>query len=173
MPAPNTSLQRTRSSASPPRSPLSSQPLGVRSGRLALIAIMVMLALVSTGVEAPVKSGGRYRVFFPKLQLAVGKGERITWLQVRVYCGRFRAVAQIPDDWSLEVGVPISGRTSLSASAGSDSAALRRLSELDGVVAVSVEDASCFDIAASVQSQIPQEGNRNYEFGRSELILKP
>ena len=138
-----------------------------------LIVIVIALAWPFLAYGTPLKTGKRYKVFFPKVELSAADGERIAWLQVRVYCGRVRAVSVIPDDWSLQVASPVSGNTSLMAQAGSDSTELSRLSDLDGAVVVSVQDTSCFDIAASVGLSTTWNGNRAREFGHSELLLKP
>jgi len=158
---PNPRLQRT-----PLRAPLSRKPFGVTKLYLGSLLVVSMLAFLGTSPRSVV-TGSRLRVFFPKLKLANADGERIQHLELKMSCGRFRRVS-IPDDWSLEVVSPVSEETTLRADAGHGASTLWRLGELDGGITVSVEEASCFDISATVFSTA-----RSFEFDRSKLVLKP
>jgi hypothetical protein len=110
----------------------------------------------------------RYHIFFPPIKLATDDGERIEFIEITMSCGRFRAIGALPDDWSLRVVSPISEKTTLRASAGHGSSTLWSLRELDGSIIVSVEEASCFDIAAMVGTTATV-----HRFSHSDLILKP
>jgi len=59
-----------------------------------------------------------------------------------------RAVSNIPEDWNLEIIRPISARTELKASAGHGGSNLENMLPLNGVIVISVDEASCFDIKA-------------------------
>jgi hypothetical protein len=74
----------------------------------------------------------------------------------------------IPDYWSVEVVSPVSEETVLRANAGHGSSTLWSIGDLDGAITVSVEEASCFDIAATVGTTATE-----HHFTRSDLILKP
>ncbi len=117
-------------------------------------------------------TGDRYRLFFPPLLIATVNGERVESVEVAMSCGRFRALAVIPDDWSVEVVSPMSERTKLRAGCGHGSSALWSLRDLDGAITITIEDASCFDISATVVTSV-LEHDRRHQFTRSDLILKP
>jgi hypothetical protein len=167
-PPPNKSLQRTRVGPSGLRSPLSSNPLGVTKVLLC-VCLLVLWPLSALGA-APrsLATGSRVRVFFPKVKLVSADGERIQALEIKMACGRFRGVSNIPNDWSMTVVSPVSEQTTLRAAAGHGATTLWHLEELDGAVTVSVQEASCFDISATVSST-----SRSFEFSRSKLVLKP
>jgi hypothetical protein len=113
-------------------------------------------------------SDHRYRVIFPPIKLATAEGERIQSVEVTVTCGSFDALSVIPDDWSVEVVSPVSERTTLRTSAGHGSSTLWSLRDLDGAIAVSVKDLSCFDITATVGTTAGE-----HRFTRSDLVLRP
>jgi antirestriction protein len=113
-------------------------------------------------------TGHRYRLFFPLIALATSDGERIESVEVTVSCGRFRALTDIPNDWSAEVVSPMSEQTTLRASAGHGSSTLWSIRDLDGAITVSVEETSCFDITAKIGTTASE-----HRFTRSDLILKP
>jgi hypothetical protein len=78
----------------------------------------------------------------------------------------------IPDDWSAVVISPESERTIFRASCGHGSTALWSLRDLDGAVTVTVEEASRFDISATVITATSEDEHR-HQFTRSDMILKP
>ncbi len=139
---------------------------GVTKPQPCAIAVALMLLLGSAALASAAES--RLRVFFPPIKLDREAGERIKSLSIKMTCGRFRAVSVIPNDWSLRVVGPSSEETRLEAEAGHGSTALWSLDELDGSVIVSGREAACFDMSAKVTST-----KREYQFGRSELVLKP
>ena len=161
--APNPRLQRTRSALL--RSPLSRKPLDVTKLYFGLVVLSTLAFLGSSSRSAT--TGSRLRVFFPRLELAKADGERIQYLELKMTCGRFRRVS-VSDDWSLQVVSPVSEQTTLRAEAGHGATTLWELGELDGGITVSVQDASCFDLRATVSSTA-----RSFEFDRSKLVLKP
>ena len=114
------------------------------------------------------KTGHQYRLFFPDFTLATADGERIQSVEVTVSCGRFRALTVIPNDWSANVVSPVSEETTLQASAGHGATTLGSIRELDGAITVSVEEASCFEITATVGTTTSQ-----HRFTRSDLVLRP
>ena len=118
------------------------------------------------------KTGHRYRLFFPPLSLATADGERIESVEVTMTCGRFRAITVIPDDWSAEVIGPSSERTVFRASCGHGSSALWSLRDLDGVIVITIGDVSCFEISAKVVSAASDDEHQ-HQFTRSALILRP
>ncbi|MGA9451309.1 MAG: hypothetical protein WBW41_08195 [Verrucomicrobiia bacterium] len=118
-------------------------------------AFVFSILLLVSGIGCATHRGAlmtdhRYRVFFPAVKLATADGERIESIEIKMSCGRFRTIGVIPDDWSAEVVSPMSERTIFKASAGHGSSALWSMRELNGTITLSVEDASCFDIAATV-----------------------
>lgn len=141
---------------------------------LAKAALSVVLASCILGCttlpQMPIQ-GNRYRVFFPHMALDAANGERITSIEIAMSCGRFRSLAIIPNDWSVEVISPTSERTTLKAEAGHGATTLWNISDLDGVVVISIEEASCFDITTTVVTTI-LDHERRYQFTRSNLILK-
>jgi hypothetical protein len=116
-------------------------------------------------------TGNRYRLFFPQVALDAANGERITSIEIAVSCGRFRTLAIIPNDWSVEVVSPTSERTTLKAEAGHGVTALWNVRDLDGAIVISIEEASCFDITATIVTATSDHEHR-YQFTRSNLILK-
>ncbi len=128
--------------------------------------------LLSLGIGAlPLpKEPSHVRLSFPSLRLNTQAGEVITSLAVDLSCGLFRQVA-IPNDWSLRVVSPVSERTTLRADAGHGSSALRSVHNLDGIVGLSIEDATCFDISAVVVTTIGDQEHRQ-AFTRQQLRLQ-
>ncbi|MEO7676907.1 MAG: hypothetical protein ABIV39_09120 [Verrucomicrobiota bacterium] len=143
--------------------------LGVIQMRAFIFSILLLVSGTGCAVhrDALMKSH-RYRIFFPHIELVTADGERIESIEVRMTCGRFRAIGAIPNDWSAEVVSPMSEQTTLRASAGHGSSTLWSMRELDGAITVSTEEASCFDIAATVGTTATE-----HRFTRSDLILKP
>jgi hypothetical protein len=113
-------------------------------------------------------TGHRYRIFFPAIKLATADGERIDSVEIKMDCGRFRAIGTIPDDWYVEVMGPWSEKTTFKAEAGHGASTLWSMRELNGAITVSVEDVSCFDITATVVTTATE-----HRYSRSDLILKP
>jgi hypothetical protein len=135
-----------------------------------VIAAIVGVATVVSSMAADLP-GRRQRLFWPKITLSKDAGERVTSVEVLMSCGRFRAVGNIPNDWSLEITSPSSEQTRLKASAGHGATTLWNLRELDGVISISVTEPSCFDIAAEVTT-IASGQNRTFKFKLSELRLR-
>ncbi len=136
----------------------------------AVASSIVLLACMSgcaSNSEA-LRTGHRYRLFFPSITLDTANGERIESVEVTVSCGRFRALTVIPNDWSAEVVSPMSDETILRASAGHGATTLWNMRDWDGTIIISVEDASCFNISATVGTTASQ-----HAFNRSDLILSP
>jgi hypothetical protein len=136
-----------------------------------LVLTIFLLAWLLTGCatySSALISGRQYRLLFPHITLAPAHGERIESVEISVSCGRFRSLTVIPNDWSAEIVSPMSEKTTLRASAGHGSSTLSSIGVLNGAIAVSVEDASCFDITATVTTTSLQ-----HRFTRSDLILKP
>ncbi len=131
------------------------------------ILLLVSVAACAAHHERVVASN-RYRVFFPPIKLASADGERIDSIEITMSRGRFRAIGMIPNDWSVEVVSPMSEKTVLRANAGHGSSALWSVGDLDGSITVSVEEASCFDIVATVGTT-----ETEHHFTRSDLILEP
>ena len=73
----------------------------------------------------------------------------------------------IPEDWNLEIIRPISARTQLKASAGHGTSHLENMRPFNGVIAISVDEAGCFDIEAQLVSF---SALRSY--GKAQLQLK-
>lgn len=113
-------------------------------------------------------TGHLYRLYFPRITLATVDGERIESVEVTVSCGRFRSLTVIPNDWSAEVVSPMSEKTIFRAGAGHGVSTLWSLRDLDGAVTISVEEASCFDITATVGTTASE-----HRFSRSDLLLNP
>ena len=135
--------------------------------RLLFFGVLVLGASCATHHDA-LTTGHRYRVFFPAIELASADGERIESIEITMSCGRFRSMAAIPSDWSAEVVSPVSEQTTLMASAGHGASTMRNMQGLDGAITVSVEDASCFDISATVGTT-----STEHRYARSDLILRP
>ena len=136
-------------------------------------AFVFSILLIVSGVgcathQDALMTGHRYRVFFPAINLATADGERIDSIEIKMDCGRFRAIGMIPDDWSVKVVGPSSEQTTFKAEAGHGATALWSMRELDGAIIISVEDASCFDITATVVTTATA-----HRYSRSDLILKP
>jgi transposase InsO family protein len=140
--------------------------------RRAILGLLLMSCVVSCATRCEMKITDDWsRLFFPHMAFDSAQGERVTSIEVTVLCGRFRSLAIIPDDWSVEVVSPTSERTTLKAEAGHGAAALWSVSDLDGAIVISTGDASCFDIAATIVTTA-LDHERRYQFTRSDLILK-
>jgi hypothetical protein len=152
----------------------------MRAGERDTLELMIKLIAIVLAVQVGVSAGGvavagdssqpkMYRLYWPVLNLAKDKGERIESVRVLMSCGRFRGVTAIPNDWSLEIVSPSSEQTKLHGSAGHGATTLWNLRQFDGAILISIEDRSCFDISAEVTTT----ENRRLSFGRTELHLKP
>ena len=109
----------------------------------------------------------QFLLYWPAEVLQSGKDLEIYELSIFVACGQFRAVRNIPEDWNLEIIRPISARTQLKASAGHGPSHLENMRPFNGVIAISVDDAGCFDIEAQLVSF---SALRSY--GKAQLQLK-
>lgn len=109
----------------------------------------------------------QFLLYWPAEVLQTGKDLEIYELSISVACGQFRAVRNIPEDWNLEIIRPISARTELKASAGHDTRHLENIRPFNGVIAISVDEAGCFDIKAQLVSF---SSLRSY--GKAQLQLK-
>ena len=109
----------------------------------------------------------QFVLYWPTEVLQTGKDLEIYELSISVTCGQFRAVRNIPEDWNLEIIRPISARTHLKASAGHGGSHLKNTGPFDGVIAISVDEAGCFDIKAQLVSF---SAFRSY--GKAQLQLK-
>ena len=137
--------------------------------RILLLSIFLLACVAGCASRSDaVMSGHRYGLFFPHTPLATADGERIESVEITVACGRFRALTVIPDDWSVEVVSPMSEKTIFRAYAGHGSSTLWSIRDLDGAITVSVEEASCFDITATVSTTVSE-----HRFTRLDLFLKP
>ena len=138
--------------------------------RIAAAAIAILS--VSVPAIASDSQAERQRLFWPDIMLATNNGERIRAIEVRMSCGRFRGIGNIPNDWSIEVVSPSSEQTRLSASSGHGSTAIWSIKELDGSIQFIVNEPTCFDISATVTIQT-SGSDRMITFKRSELRAKP
>ncbi len=109
----------------------------------------------------------QFFLYWPAEVVQTGKDLEIWEIYISMSCGQFRAVDNIPEDWNLEIIRPISARTELKASAGHGGSHLEDMRPLDGVIAISVGEAACFDIKAQVVSF---SALRSY--GKAQLELK-
>jgi hypothetical protein len=102
-------------------------------------ATMAILS-ISLPANASDSQSERQRLFWPDIVLATNNGERIQAIEVRMSCGRFRGIGNIPNDWSVEVVSPSSEQTRLSASSGHGSTAIWSIKELDGSIQFTVSE---------------------------------
>jgi|ERR1043166_3733443 hypothetical protein len=134
------------------------------------VALSMILLSCITGCAShreTLTAGHRYRLYFPHITLATADGERVESVEVNVSCGRIRALTVIPDDWSAAVVSPTSEKSTLRASAGHGTSTLWSIRDLDGAITVSVKEASCFDITATVRTTASE-----HRFSRWDLILR-
>jgi len=137
-----------------------------------IAAATIAILSVSIPANASDSQSERQRLFWPDIVLATNNGERIQAIEVRMSCGRFRGIGNIPNDWSVEVVSPSSEKARLSASSGHGSTAIWSIKELDGSIQFTVSEPTCFDISAMVTIQT-SDANRMVTFKRSELRIKP
>ena len=141
-----------------------------------IATIMIFMCLVFVvSIDAVAADKGnqkRYRIYWPNLALASNEGERIESVDILMSCGRFRGIANIPNDWSVEIASPSSEQTKFHAYAGHGASRIWSLRELDGSVLISVAESSCFDISAVVTTEV--SGNiKKHEFSQAHLHLRP
>jgi hypothetical protein len=135
-------------------------------------ALTVVITLTAWPVVAA-EAAKQQRLYWPHLALSSAQGERVEAINIEMKCGRFRALSNIPDDWSLEVASPSSEVTHLRASAGHGASMLWNLREWDGSIGVVVREPQCFDISATVAVDIAGQATKEYKFNRSQLRLRP
>ncbi|MDP1980207.1 hypothetical protein [Undibacterium sp.] len=126
-----------------------------------LIAVTGLSATVANAAPA-----STFRVFFPRLALAVEDGERVTELKLTQTCGEFWGLAGIPKDWGVEIVSPSSCTASLHASAGHGAS-----SQWNGVVQISGTHARCKDLNAVITTETV-ERRKEYYFSGRELQLR-
>jgi hypothetical protein len=148
----------------------STRSLGVMESAIAVLTIAAML-MASPVLAA--EAAKRQRLYWPQLALSKDRGERVSAVSVQMTCGRFRAISNIPDDWSVEVTSPSSEVTHLRASAGHGTSMLWSLREIDGAIGVAVKDPGCFAVSASVTVDTAGQSTKEYKFNQSELRMRP
>ncbi|BBB58421.1 hypothetical protein UNDKW_0148 [Undibacterium sp. KW1] len=131
-----------------------------------LIAVTGLSATVANAAPA-----STFRVFFPRLALAVEDGERVAELKLTQTCGEFWGLAGIPKDWGVEIVSPSSGTASLHASAGHGASSIFDLQKWNGVVQISGTHARCKDLNAVITTETV-ERRKEYYFSGRELQLR-
>jgi hypothetical protein len=119
--------------------------------------------------------GPRYRLYFPPLQRVETETNsgRVTAIKVTVRCGYFTGISRIPGDWWVEMHGPISGETTLVASAGHGASYLWNLETWNGSIAITPYEMSCFDVEAAVTTDGPDESKAaETAYTRKQLRLK-
>ncbi len=109
----------------------------------------------------------QFMLYWPAEVLQTEKDLEIYEVSISVACGQFRAVRNIPEDWNLEIIRPISARRELKASAGHGGSHLQNMRPFNGVIAISVDEAGCFDIKAQLVSFSVLRS-----YGKAQLQLK-
>src|SRR5271154_4183297 len=144
------------------------------------IAAAALLLWASTVSAAPVwddyvAAGPSYHLYLPSLKAVPTQGTlgRFTAIRVRVRCGYVTGISRVPPDWWVELRGPISGVTTLEASAGHGATYLSRLDTWSGSIAITAYDLSCFDVTAGVVTEA-EDNEKPTErlFTRSQLELK-
>ncbi|MFZ6710171.1 hypothetical protein [Undibacterium sp. TC9W] len=131
-----------------------------------LMAVSGLCASVANA--APVST---FRVFFPRLVLAVEDGERVTQLKLTQTCGEFWGLSGIPKDWGVEIVSPSSGSASLHATAGHGASSLFDLKKWNGVIQISGTHSRCQDLNAVITTEAG-ERRKEYYFSGRELQLR-
>ena len=137
------------------------------------IATSAIVAVLALSPPLAAEAANWQHLYWPQLALSKDRGERVTAISVEMACARFRAVSNIPDDWSLEISSPSSDVTHLRASAGHGTSMLWSLRDIDGSIGIAVREPSCFDISATVTVDIAGHTTKEYKFNRSELRIRP
>jgi hypothetical protein len=112
-----------------------------------------------------------WTVSLPDIALDRAEGERIKSVEVIINCARFTDIHSIPDDWSVEVGIPLSEVSTFKAGCGHGSSSLWSSRDLDSFITIVVCEPSCFTIRAIVTAST-RDKDRTFRFTRSELIIK-
>ena len=111
-----------------------------------------------------------HRLSFPRIELA--PGERIEAIEIIATCARFRSVPRIFDDWGLEVSIPESEVSTLTAIAGHGTSMLDDPAGLQTFAVLSIVAPQCFDLRARL-TIVEVDRQRQLAFGRSDLLLDP
>jgi hypothetical protein len=109
-----------------------------------LIAIVSALGIITAA------SAKEVWVSWPARTLQPAAEMNITDVKMTVRCGEIRAVRSIPPDWNVQVTRPISGVAEFRAEAGHGASSIPNLKPFEGVIAISHEDESCFDVKAHI-----------------------
>lgn len=136
-------------------------------------AVLVALCLAGCGLTSARPGGeshSEHLLSFPPLALA--PGERIEAVEIVATCARFRKVPRIFDDWGLEVSIPESEVSTLTATAGHGTSMLDDATALHGFVTLAVVAPACFDVRARL-TIFRTERERLLTFDRAELHLDP
>lgn len=110
----------------------------------------------------------RFAIHWPNGLLHPVPGTRIDEVHLRLACGSFRAVDNVPIDWNLEIVRPISAVSELHMTEGHGASALPDLQPLDGVIVIENEEDDCFDVSAVVWT-----ATREIHLDRHQLRLVP
>jgi len=113
------------------------------------------------------------RIFFPRLELDSEHNERIIAFSVTIKCGYVVGFSPIPAEWSISLTPPDVRVETISAEAGHGASFLWNLTTLDGAIAVSKYDASCFDVSAVVITDRPERNDTiEHKFSMRQLTLR-
>lgn len=116
-------------------------------------AIVIALVFALAPGSALAGGSGLYAIYWPKDLVTSAKDLGIIEVHVAMTCGQFRAIKNIPQDWSALVVSPASERTQLNLSSGHGASHLANLSSLNGAIVVQHGNDSCFGISVNIAAQ--------------------
>jgi len=135
-----------------------------------LIIMFLLCCLGCKQKEAPEPADHFLRVLsFPTVPLDAG--ERISGLEIKMTCGRFRSVNNVPNDWSLEIKGPVSERSTLEADANHGTSYLSNFSNLQDFATILVCSTSQFDITATIFTEMSDKEEKKI-FRKEQLKLE-
>jgi hypothetical protein len=129
--------------------------------------ILITIFFVFISATASPAHAEQFVLYWPDEVLQTDKDLEIYEISISMACGQFRAIRNVPEDWNLEIIRPVSARTELKASSGHGASHLKNMLPLNGVIVISVDEATCFDINAQL---ITFSAGRSY--GKIQMKLK-
>jgi hypothetical protein len=122
-----------------------------------VLSLLLLTASQSLLAAQAVADGSIYRIGFPSLSLDSASGERVDTIELVASCAEFRGISLVPRDWSVNMLSPSGGEARLTAGAGHGINMLVKLSALDDVISIEVQDAECFKISGVVKTSGARE----------------
>ena len=138
----------------------------------ALLLIVLFVALFESICFAQEPSKTIWKVVFPSIKLDTT--ECITKIDVSISCARWYSIQNIPDDWIVEAGNPVSEVSTFVAEAGHGASAIWNSEVIRNLLLIRDPDSSCFSIRAKIEIENREKGTaRVVKLKKQQIKLMP